>query len=240
MTGRPSVAIGCAIDGTRPNRAEVAWAEVRLDAPAWGGHPASALRGAIAAHLDHVDFHGHAPDGLRQTRATVLYRVDPLRVWCYGPRALDNAAAIAGLTHLRLPSGDGCPIEGATVRSGVEDCGATPKNWHRYELATPYFPAGATQQRRPTGPDLGPEHRAWAGHALASSIRAWLADNGVEPDANRPVHVQVEECRTVPAPWREGPPARAFLGRWVSNALVPDGAGLGQHVSEGWGEVRRA
>jgi len=217
--------IGCSLDGVRPARASVTWAEVRLGVPAWGGHPASALRGAIASQMDHVDFHGHADDGRRQARATVLYRTGPVRVWCYGPRAIDHAATVAGLTHLRLPSGDGCPVEGATVRSGEVHVGThSHARWRRYESATPYVCTGVAWHRRPR--EGGPELRAWAGLALESSMRVWLEDVGCRL---HDLHVQVEDLRV------EG---EGFRARWVSNAILPDGVGLGASVSEGWGEVR--
>lgn len=243
MTGRPAVAIGCAEGGERlyahEGRVAVPWAEVRLLC-AWRA-PIAALRGAIVAALGpgcHVDYHGHLGDGVtRQTRATVLYREGP-RIWCCGPRAVERAAELAAITSLVYGSGDGAPVDEARVTSGLVYAGLHREEWYRYVTATGYYPGGATLRRRPRG-KASPEQRAWAGHALASSIRSWLADVGLEVSTNRPVHVQVEDYRTVPVRWRDDPAERGFVARFVSNAILPDGVGLGQHVSEGWGEVRR-
>lgn len=243
---RPAIAIGTTLDGTRderevPWRASVEYGEVEL-----GRWPTSAttLRGAVVAALGpqaHVDMHNHLEDGTtRQARATVLYRVSGGRgrVWAYGPRALDHLAAVARISALRLPSGSVVRVDEARLRTRTLEVGLHKAEWYAYDLRTPYFPSEVAYQRRPRGSDA--EQAAWAGQALSSSIRLWLDDLGIVAAAHRPVHVQVTDCQTERVNWRDRKEAArfGFYATFVTNAILPDGIGLGQHVSEGFGETR--
>lgn len=244
---RPAVAIGASLDGARVEQAEpgtratVAHGEVVLRCR-WPYGPAP-LRGAVVAALGdraHVDHHGHLGDGTtRQARATVYYRVRdgaPV-VWAYGPRAGDHLAEVAALRALRLPAGEVVDVDEAALRLDSTDVGVLKDGWRRYEVAE-YFPSTVAYGRRPRRP--GPERAAWTGQCLASSVRRWLADVGVSPDVDRPVHVHVHAHDDHEVRWRDREEAVrwGFSARFVANARLPDGIGLGQHVSEGFGEVR--
>lgn len=228
---RAGAAIGTTLDGQRPEtRARVEYGEVTL-ACRWT-FGVAALRGAVCAAVPdaHVDFHGHLEDGTtRQTHATVLYREGP-RVWAYGPRALDHLRAVAVVRALRLPGGGVVEVEEAELRTGTTDVGVDAKRWHRYTV-TAYFPSSVAYARRPR--QAGPERVAWAGQALASSIRMWLENVGLETWP----HVQVHDLQDQPLRWREDA-VRGFSAQFVSNAILPPGVGLGQHVAEGFGECR--
>ena len=246
MTGRPALAMGCSEGGERlahesPYRAPVPWAEVVFGCP-WTS-PVETLRGAVVravgGDLAHVDYHAHLPDGTtRQTRPTVLYRVGPPRVWLYGPRAHDRLTELARVTSLLTPSGRTVPVDDLQISSGVVDCGIDVKHWHRYESVTPYFPSQVAYVRRPR--EAGHEQDAWASQVLQSSIRRFFEElevaGGQHPVSVHLVEVQHERCT-----WRSRREATVwgFRARFLANAVLPSGFALGQHVSEGWGEVRR-
>lgn len=250
MTGHPALPVGTTLDGERseaaaPFRATVSWARVDLEAD-WPA-PASALRGAVVAALGgpdaHVDFHGHLGDGTnRQAPACVLYRVHYRRpsVWLYGPRAHDHARLVGVVDHLRDPAAGGVPVTGASMSMGTTDVGVDKDGWHRYSVEG-YFPSEVAYARRPRGRP-SPEQDAWATGCLVSSCTRWLGQFGIEPQPQRPLVVHVVHVRHHRVEWRGRKEAVrwGFSARFVSNAILPDGVGLGQHVSEGWGEVRRA
>lgn len=250
---RPAPAIGVTLDGERPEEHEsphriwVEHGEVRLTCR-WPSSP-SALRGAVVAAcggagVAHVDLHNHMPDGgNRQVRATVSYRLcdDEPRVWAYGPRAIEHLQQVARLGALRLPAGEVVAIEEARLRTSRTEVGiAKVPIWHRYTLASTYFPpdrlAGLRMGARGTALD------AWAGSALAGSIRGWLADLGIEGLTRIP-HVHLLECHHEPVRWRYEESRHnkmGFRAAFLCNVALPDGVGLGQHTSEGYGEVRCA
>lgn len=245
MTGHPATMAGTDFAGERPAvetpwRVPVTWASVTLGCR-WPS-PASALRGAVASALGpgaHVDFHGHLEDGTtRQAPACVYYRVVDRRpvVWMYGPRALDHAATVARLTHLLDPAAGGVPIDSADLDSGVVDVGLEKTDWHRLEVRG-YYPAQVTEFRRPRGVD-DLALAAWATGALQGSIGRWLGSVGIEVRSHRPVVVHIADLRPRRVAWRGRHTRFGFDARFVTNAVLPAGLGLGQHVSEGFGEVR--
>lgn len=236
---RAAAAIGSALDGQRPEtRARVEYGSVRLGC-SWPFGPTS-LRGAVVSALGgraaHVDLHGHDGERGRQARATVLYRVhdDSPIVWAYGPRALVHLRAVACVGALDGPDGRPVPVEGADLSTGALEVGSHKARWFRYESVSAYYPTAVQAARRPGG---GPELDAWAGWCLAGSMRAWLVDVGVGAHP-RDVHVQIVALHREAVAWRDRDRGQGFRARWVSNAILPDGVGLGQHVAEGFGEVR--
>lgn len=242
---RPAIAIGTSLDGERvavevPWRARVEYGEVVLGCR-WPAD-ATALRGAICTALGpsaHVDLHGHLPDGTtRQARATVCYRVrdgQPV-VWAYGPRAHDHLATVARIAALRTPASRVVEIEDASLSLEALAVGLHKELWYRYEFATPYYPSSVADARKPRGHRHG--LAAWAGAAVASSIRMVFGDLGLATEAHRPVHVQIDDLRIDRARWRDRETRHGFRARLTTNAILPPGIGLGQHVAEGFGEVR--
>lgn len=240
---RPATAVGTDLNGDRveqdqPYRALVESAWVTLGR--WPSSP-RALRGSVVSALGpgaHVDLHGHLGDGTtRQARATVAYRVHDGRasVWAYGPRAVDHVLEIARIRHLRCPAGDLVAVGDGDLGRTTTAVGLLKDRWRRYELVTPYWPSAVAYARRPR---RAHERVAWAGQAMASSIRLWLADVGVVTHEHRPVHVHVVDLAERIVTWRDEPQRHGFVARVVSNAILPDGIGIGQHISEGWGELR--
>lgn len=237
---RAAVAVGSAFDGARlevGSRVAVPHGEVVLGCR-WPFGPTS-LRGAVVAAVGpsaHVDLHNHLGDSTRQARATVCYRVRDGRpvVYAYGPRALDHLRAVARLGALTLPTGELVDVEEAQLTVATTEVGLHKEAWYRYELAAPYFPSTVAYGRRPRTP--GPERVAWAGQCVASSIRMLLGDLGLEVWP----HVQVVDYQQRQVRWRDRDEAvrSGFVARFVSNAILPDGIALGQHVAEGFGEVR--
>lgn len=248
--GLPASPQGTALDGGRvaapaPWRVAVPWARVVLGCD-WPS-PASALRGAVVGALGgvdaHIDFHSHLSDGTtRQQSPPVLYRVRDRRpeVFLYGPRAHEHALSVARIDHLLDPARGGVPVDGVEIVSGSTEVGVCKDGWRRYELASNYFPSGVACARRPK--EASHEQDAWAAGALGSSLRLWLEAQGITPPPHRPVVVHLVGVDHERVTWRDRREAMrwGFRARFVSNAIVPDGIGLGQHVSEGWGEVWRA
>jgi hypothetical protein len=232
--------------GAQPWRVSVpyGWARIVLGRP----FPATAtvLRGAVPWALfgdeAHVDWHQHLGTGEnRQTAPPILYRVRdgvPL-VYAWGPHAHQHLAYLARELHaLRLPQGEILDVEGVDLRLREEEqVGVSLKRWWAHEIRD-YFPSQVVGARRPRGGRTHPHRAAWAEQALASSISMWLREVGLEPQAHRPVHVRLEEVRHHRVAWRgDKQVVWGFSGRLTTNARLPDGIGLGQHRSEGCGEV---
>lgn len=231
-------------------------ATIRLDGPFSAS--GTSLRGAIPAalfgsdhkgKLEHVDWHQHVAGGeTRKTVPPIMYRVDSRgtpRVFAWGRYAHEHLTFLAReLRSLRLPNEEVRGVEAVELRIEQTDVGLHKEAWFEYELRTPYFPSRVVWARRPRR--RGEARKAWAGQALASSIRMWLAEVGIEPGAHRPVHVHLTRYQDRDVAWRGGGSGDArdvrygFEARFVTNAILPDGLGLGQHRSEGFGEVRRA
>lgn len=136
-----------------------------------------------------------------------------------------------------------CAVEDVQVRACTTTLAITPKRWHSYELVTPYCPSDVTWGRRPRGRDGAWARPAWAGAALAASIRqvALTLGHDLEVGAHR-VHVQIADFADARAEWVR-PDGRqwrvdGFRARFVANVRLPDGIGLGRHRAEGFGEVR--
>lgn len=210
-------------------------AEATLQIPDWpaGAHP-RVLRGAICTELEHhapgglhIDWHGHAEEQHREAIPPICYRVHRgPSVYLAGARTEEHLALLLrGLGSLRLPHGDVVEVEGVDVTQRRVTLATSNKAWRRYELETPIYPPEVAWRRRPR--HSGPERRAWAGALL----RASLAELGLD------AHVQIEAMRDEDVEWR-GERRRGFVARWVSNADLPDGMGLGAHRAEGWGVVR--
>lgn len=219
-------------------------AVLHLEAPIF--RSATALRGAVVAALHgdvdraHVDWHNHIPEIGENRNASpyVMYRVHGgvPSVWLWGPRAHENAARLAReLAVLRGPAGGQTAVDAVDLATHETAVGLHKSDWFRYRI-TDYWPTSVALSRRPNNSIFRP---AWAGQAIAGSIRMWLAELGLETQPHRPVHVQVESGRTCRLRWR-GDRDRAWglSCEFVTNAILPDGFGLGQHRSEGFGEVR--
>lgn len=232
----------------RPGFRKVEHVDVRLRCAWPAAVPARVLRGAVVARIEEaggasVAWHNHDDNGaLAQRPPEVLYRTKGgPSLWMVGPRAEVHALAIgAAVKALRLPLGDVVQIDGAEMVRGLTVVGVgSSKRWRRYELVTPLFPPKVAWARRPRA--SGPERWAWAGHLLAESITGWLQAAGCV--GGRPVHVHLHDLSEQPTLWSRpgrGAEERAvgFTARFVTNAVLPDGVGLGQHRSEGFGEVR--
>ena len=247
---RPTTDIGTDLDGVRDEVQECPWrrtvihGEVELSCR-WLWKTWS-LRGAIVSALDdpHVDFHGHLENGqTRHAKATIYYRVrrDRPVVYAYGPRAIDHIRTVAMINSLVAPTTEVVQMESASVQMGRIAVGIHKERWYRYELVTPYFPSSVAYARRPRG-GCSPERWAWAGQALTSSIRMWLGSIGLITKRHRPVHVHLGTYDDVRVTWRDQNKTVqwGFLAKFVSNAILPPGIGIGQHVAEGFGEVRNA
>lgn len=225
-------------------RVEHGEAVVRLARPF--RHSGTTLRGAIVdalhdvPHEAHVDWHNHADgDEVRNAAPRVFYRVvDGVpRVWAWGERSHEHLVHLARrLRTLRTHTGQILDVEGLDLALAASDVGVHKTRWYRYTI-TDYWPTAVALARRPGVPWARP---AWAGAALEAAITAWYAELGLRMEPHRPVHVQVEEGRSVRLRWRGDRDAGwGVTAMFVSNAILPDGLGLGQHRSEGFGEVRR-
>jgi len=232
-------------------------AEVRLSCRWPDTCPARILRGAIVGQVEKqigasVEWHNHGDDGESSARpALTLYRVrSSPEIYFYGRTAHQRAAWLLGSIHaLTLPAGEVVAIDSADMRMGTTDCQVLGKTWATYDLVSPIFPSLVTYRRRPRDP--GPERRAWAVHFLESSILDWLngarSEYGMEREAGQTgisvyVHDFDDIDRSPKLRWeRPGKTeyeAHGFQCRFTSNAVLPDGCGLGRHRSEGFGEIR--
>lgn len=243
-----------------PLGVDVPHAEARLVVRGWSDWPAHVVRGAICTELEraltgritdgwtalHVDWHGHSETGRSDRPARVCFRPrgrGVIEVYAWGDLAHTHVAALGRLGALRDPRGEVCAVEDVQARTATTALAITPKRWHGYELVTPYCPSDVTWGRRPRGRDGAWARPAWAGAALAASIRqvALTLGHDLEAGAHR-VHVQIADFADARAEWAR-PDGRewrvdGFRARFVANVRLPDGIGLGRHRAEGFGEVR--
>jgi hypothetical protein len=209
-------------------------AEVRLQIPRWPrGACGRMLRGALCTELErhrpglHIDWHGHAEVDTRDAYPPISYRgFRRPSVWMMGPRTEEHLRLLMQLSAIRLDrDGDILEVGGMDVQHHDQIPTVSNKRWRRYELETPLYPPDVAWRRRPR--EAGPERCAWAGQLL----RASLAELGLD------AHVHIHAMEDRPVEWR-GERRRGFVARWVSNAGLPDGIGIGAHKAEGWGVVR--
>lgn len=245
MSGEP---LGAPVEGM-PWAREVEHVEIKLRCRLPPQIPARILRGAVIAAVEagggaSVAWHNHDDRAEAAYRMPeVLYRTNGgPRLWMLGPRAREHAMMLGSRVHaLRLPGGSVVAVDGAEVESGSTIVApTTSKRWRRYELVTPLYPTSVAWKRRPR--DAGPERWAWAGQLLGSCVESWLEAAGCT--LHRRVHVHLHTFEEERVTWeRPGREIRervtGFRAKFVCNADLPDGVGLGQHRSEGFGEVRR-
>lgn len=210
-------------------------AEVQMRIPRWPpGACGRMLRGALCTELRqhvgdqlHVDWHGHAEEGHRAAYPPICFRgfARP-SLWMRGPRTTEHVRLLLGLRAIRLRrDGDVLPVEDMEIRHVEEEITTSNKRWRRYELETPIYPPDVAWRRRPR--KAGPERCAWAGQLLRGSLAELGAD----------AHVHVHEMEDRPVAWR-GEKRQGFVARFVTNACLPDGVGIGSHKAEGWGVLR--
>lgn len=209
------------------------------------------LRGSIVESLlggdpefREPDWHGHIRNGVqRSDLAPIMYRVhDGIpKVFAWGERAHDNILRLArDLKRLPMPEGDAREVLAVDLRMETVTLQIDSRQWHVYEFASPYFPSSGLAALYP-GDDAPVEvQKAWASYGLRSSILNIYEHLGRRRSVKADIWVHLEEFRPKRVRWRQrGAPLRGFMGRFVTCAPLPDGFGLGNHRSEGWGEVRQ-
>jgi hypothetical protein len=241
--------LGAEVEGA-PWARRVSWALARLDC-AWGSTPARILRGAVVQQIEvlcgaSVSWHNHGDDAQTSARpAEVHYRVREGRAELFfiGPRAAANAALLGRVRALRLPAGEVIPVDGVDLEVGATDAQWLGKSWRRYRLVTPIFPSSVVDARRPRPADGAGLLYAWAGHYLVSSLVTWMSEVGIERQSISP-HVVIEpgtlragEVNFTRPARGQGARAQGFMCDFITNAVLPSGAALGAHRSEGWGVV---
>jgi hypothetical protein len=194
-------------------------------------HSGTSLRGAVVASLfpgdhklEHVDWHQHMGDQKRQTPAPILYRVHngTPHVFAWGEFAHQHLRYLAGhIEHLTTREGRRIGIKSVDLALGSTDVGLHKEQWYRYEFASPLHPSHVAWVRRPRRP--GEARKAWAGLALAGSVRLILGVVGIEPQPHRPIHIHWEHCRDRRVVWRGKQARWGFDGIFWSNAILPDG-----------------
>lgn len=167
------------------------------------------------------------------------------QVFSWGAGARQRIEDLAyHLDCVRLPDGEPIPVRGVTTRVWEDVVAISRERWHRYELATPYWPSEVVEARRPRRGEPW-QDRAWASYALASSVRTLLGAIGMSEVPAHPLHVEVSgELRFGRVEWErpvrgQGATRNGFTCGFVTNAELPDGFVLGGKGSEGFGEVRR-
>lgn len=213
------------------------------------------LRGAVLEQLRrvegdslHSDWHGHqnGPDGGMNRPAPVCFRVGRdgrPRLWIAGQRAGMHAALVArSLRSVAAPSGGVIDLGDPDIDLRTENA-STARQWTVYRLETPLYPTHTQWKRRPR--DNDPDMRAaWVSACLRSVMLAWMTAHGVTDSPSFPIHVAARDIQEVSVQWAR--PQRhiteyadGFFATVTTNAVLPDGVGLGHHRSEGFGELRR-
>jgi len=244
-------------DGSAPWLIPVDHAEVRLRCRWPAACPERILRGAVVGQVERqigasVEWHNHGDDGESSARpALTLYRVRSCpEVYFYGRTAHQRAAwLIRSVGALMLPGGEVIEVESGDLRTGATGCQVLGKSWATYDLVTPIFPSLVTYRRRPREP--GAERRAWAVHFIESTVLDWLNGARLEYGLDREqgqtgISVYIHDFDDIDGsvklmwerPGRSEYVAHGFRCRFTTNAVLPDGIGLGRHRAEGFGEIR--
>lgn len=186
---------------------------------------AARFRGYVAGMFRQYPLlHHHFDDGLRYAYPLVQYKV------------LREAAVILALGNLApLLSEVFLKIED-TEKSIATRCleTAVTSEMHTYRFATPYL--GLNQENYAqyrTAPAL--QRKALVERVLVGNILSFWKGIGYYEEQRVFVTAELRETRAL----LKGVEMQAFTGKFVSNALLPCGIGLGKSVARGFGVIER-